>query len=91
MARLPLTDAWSIDDGYFDAMGEWRETSDATRRAIVAAMGGDGAHPPVTSSAVLVLRAGDAARARGDLVLEDGRRQSVREDRKSTRLNSSHT
>ncbi|HXH85114.1 MAG TPA: hypothetical protein VNN07_19550, partial [Candidatus Tectomicrobia bacterium] len=40
-SRRPVTDAWGVDDGYEDARGRWRETSAETRRAIVAAMGGD--------------------------------------------------
>jgi 4-alpha-glucanotransferase len=73
-ARRPRTDPWSIDDGYFDAMGTWRETSESTHRAIVAAMGGDPDAPPPAWPKVTVVRAGATARiaARGDLVCEDG-------------------
>jgi 4-alpha-glucanotransferase len=77
--RHPHTDAWSIDDGYFDATGVWRETSPATHDVLVAAMGGDpGAEAPPPPR-VLVVRTGQSAGvpARGDLVLEDGRRIAV--------------
>jgi 4-alpha-glucanotransferase len=72
--RRPRTDAWAIDDGYFDALGVWRPTSPATHRAIVAAMGGDPKTPP-RAPTVRVVRAGAAprGRVRGDLTLEDGR------------------
>jgi 4-alpha-glucanotransferase len=73
-ARRPRTDAWSIDDGYFDAMGAWRDTSEPTHRAIVAAMGCPPDAPPPTWPPVIVVRAGETASvsARGDLVREDG-------------------
>ena len=73
--RRPRTDAWGIDDGYFDALGVWRDTSPSTHEAIVAAMGGDPNEPPPTTPSVVVLRAGatTATPARGDLTLEDGR------------------
>ncbi|MBM3221785.1 MAG: 4-alpha-glucanotransferase [Candidatus Rokubacteria bacterium] len=72
--RRPRTDAWAIDDGYFDALGVWRPTSRATHRAIVAAMGGDPKARPQAPT-VRVVRAGAATRGRvrGDLTLEDGR------------------
>ena len=72
-ARRPRTDPWSIDDGYFDALGEWRATSASTHRTIVRAMGADPDTPPAAPR-VRVLRAGQtaAANARGRLVLEDG-------------------
>ncbi len=70
--RRPQTDPWSIDDGYDDALGVWRATSERTHRAIVAAMGADPDAPPPPSP-VRVLRVGERAAARGDLALEDGR------------------
>ena len=72
--RRPRTDAWGIDDGYFDALGVWHDTSPSTHEAIVAAMGGDPDEPPPLTPAVVVLRAGatPATPARGDLALEDG-------------------
>ena len=36
------TDPWGIDDGYHDVAGTWHATSDDTRSALRAAMGGDG-------------------------------------------------
>jgi 4-alpha-glucanotransferase len=73
-ARRPHTDPWSIDDGYFDAMGEWRATSPSTHQVLVAAMRADPEVPPPPSP-VTVLRIGRTAEspARGDLALEDGR------------------
>jgi 4-alpha-glucanotransferase len=77
--RRPQTDAWGIDDGYFDALGVWRDTSPATHRAIVEAMGGDPEAPPPSSAPVLVVRAGatGSTPARGELRLEDGRLLTV--------------
>jgi 4-alpha-glucanotransferase len=73
--RRPRADAWAIDDGYHDAFGVWRETSAATRRAIIAAMGADPDAPPPGPPPVRVLRSGEHSpvAARGDLLLEDGR------------------
>ena len=77
--RRPQTDAWSIDDGYFDATGVWRETSPATHDALVTAMGGDPGASAPPAPRVLVVRTGQTGSvpARGDLVLEDGRRIAV--------------
>jgi 4-alpha-glucanotransferase len=78
--RRPHTDAWSIDDGYFDATGVWRETSPAIHDLLVAAMGEDpGAGAPPPRPRVLVARSGETRTvgARGELVLEDGRRIAV--------------
>jgi len=36
---MPRTDAWGIDDGYWDIAGQWHPTSAATHRAIRQAMG----------------------------------------------------
>ena len=71
-ARRPRTDPWSIDDGYFDAMGAWRAITPSIHRTIVAAMGVDPDTPP-PAPPVLVLRAGETAAARGQLACEDGR------------------
>ncbi|HEU5320509.1 MAG TPA: hypothetical protein VFX28_06890, partial [Methylomirabilota bacterium] len=59
--RAPRTDAWSIDDGYTDALGAWRTTSEESRRAVVRAMGGDPEAPgPETAPAARVVREGEA-------------------------------
>jgi 4-alpha-glucanotransferase len=74
--RRPRTDPWAIDDGYYDALGVWRDTSASTHRAIVEAMGADpDAPPPTATPPVLVLREREtgAIVARGELALEDGR------------------
>jgi 4-alpha-glucanotransferase len=73
-ARRPRTDRWSIDDGYFDAMGAWRDTSEATHRAILTAMGADPDAPSPARPQVMVVRAGKTADvpARGRLTIEDG-------------------
>jgi 4-alpha-glucanotransferase len=67
-----MTDAWSIADGYEDALGVWRPLAARTRTALRAAMGADGDAPPPAS--VRVVRAGAAARIRGPgrIDLEDG-------------------
>ena len=66
------TDAWSIADGYEDALGVWRPLAPRTRAAIRAAMGADGDHPP--PARVTVVRTGErrAVTGRGRIVLEDG-------------------
>jgi 4-alpha-glucanotransferase len=69
------TDPWGIDDGYFDVGGRWHPTSDDTRAALRAAMGGDDdAEPPGDRRPLWVVRAGSAEPLRGpcDLRLEDG-------------------
>jgi 4-alpha-glucanotransferase len=73
--RRPRTDSWGIDDGYFDALGEWRETSRETHSAMVAAMGAKPGTRPPSRPSVRVIRAGETGTktARGDLALEDGR------------------
>jgi 4-alpha-glucanotransferase len=71
--RRPRTDPWAIDDGYFDALGVWRDISPSTHHAIVAAMGADPDAPPPPPR-VRVVRAGETGPiiTRGELVLEDG-------------------
>jgi len=56
--RSPTTDAWSIADGYEDALGVWRPVSAESRRAVRAAMSAEGDAPP--PGRVLVVRAGEA-------------------------------
>ena len=77
--RRPRTDPWSIDDGYFDAMGDWHDTSDATHRAIVSAMGSEPGSPPPLWPEITVVGAGHTGEitGRGDLVREDGVRVTV--------------
>ena len=75
-------DAWGIDDGYEDTLGDRRATSPETRRAILAAMGPEataGASPD--AGAVRVVRAGEQATLGGgaDLVLEGGACRRVRD------------
>jgi 4-alpha-glucanotransferase len=68
----PITDAWSIADGYEDALGVWRPLAPATRAALRRAMGAEGDAPP--PAPVRVVRAGeriDVPRP-ARLVLEDG-------------------
>ena len=73
-----MTDAWGIADGYEDALGVWHTAPDATRAALRAAMGADGATP--AAAAVRVLRPGDDASIAGParLTLEDGAVLDVR-------------
>ena len=76
------TDAWGVDDAYYDALGTHRVTSPRTRAAIHAAMG-VAADEPQAAPPVLVLRSGqppDTAAHRpwhGQLWLEDGRRLEI--------------
>jgi 4-alpha-glucanotransferase len=69
------TDRWGIDEGYEDAMGGWHETPEATRQAILNAMGAEptGAGPPGETS-VYLRRPGQTMRldAPAELKLEDG-------------------
>ena len=75
---MPNTDAWGIDDGYWDIAGQWHPTSPQTHNAILAAMGGDGALPPRDDGSVRVVRPGETADVgRGTLKLEDGTTLSV--------------
>jgi 4-alpha-glucanotransferase len=69
------TDIWGIDDGYEDALGVWRETSAATRSALLAAIGADPAQSgPPPELPVRVLRPGQALLLEqpAELRLEDG-------------------
>jgi 4-alpha-glucanotransferase len=68
------TDPWGIDDGYFDVAGNWHATSDDTRSALRAAMGGDGEAPPDPDRPLWVVPAGAAEPLLGpcELRLEDG-------------------
>lgn len=78
---LMTTDAWGVDNAYFDALGTHRVTSPRTRAAIHAAMGVD---PSIKRSAppVLVLRTGQhhPAEMHGQLVLETGQRLEIDSD-----------
>ena len=69
------TDAWGIQDGYWDVEGGWHEASPETRRAIHAAMGvEDAGVAPAAEDPVRVLYPGDLGswRQHGELTLEDG-------------------
>src|SRR5437588_11162347 len=72
------SDAWGIDDGYWDIGGQWHDTPESTRRALRVAMGGlsDVADPPPTSRPVWFVREGTtpAIERPGDILLEDGTR-----------------
>ena len=68
-------DAWGIDSGYEDALGNWRDTSEASRKAVLEAMGVDPSHPaPPPKPQVRVIRPGETLSFEkgGDLRLEDG-------------------
>jgi 4-alpha-glucanotransferase len=74
------TDAWGIDNGYFDIAGTWWETRPDTRRALLEAMGVDPEQPPsLPEPRVRVLRPGQAhgLYGHGELVLEDSTRLVV--------------
>ena len=66
--------AWGIDDGYWDASGQWQAVPEATIEAIAAAMGTDGRDRPPDSSPLWFVRAGHVEFLQGtaDLTLEDG-------------------
>ena len=71
------TDAWGIDDGYWDVAGYWHPTSPETAAALRAAMGAPddpGAVPPPGAMPIWVVRAGAAEPLLGpcELALEDG-------------------
>ena len=71
------TDAFSIADGYEDALGVWRPLASGTRAAIRAAMGAEGDAPP--PARVIVVRTGERRdiAGRGRIVLEDGQTLDV--------------
>src|SRR5688500_20373857 len=71
------TDAWSIADGYEDALGVWRPLAPSTRAALRAAMGAEGDAPP--PAPVMVVRSGErhVIEQRAHDALEDGRRLDV--------------
>jgi 4-alpha-glucanotransferase len=68
------TDAWGIDDGYWDASGRWHTTSPETVAALRGAMGGGAADGPPDRPAAWVVHAGRAEPLLGpcELALEDG-------------------
>jgi 4-alpha-glucanotransferase len=72
-----MTDAWSIADGYEDALKVWRPLAADTRAALRAAMGADGEAPP--PARVIVVRTGERhdLDGPGRVVLEDGRTLDV--------------
>ena len=72
-----VSDAWGVDDGYWDALGGWHETSAETAAALREAMGSlaGAAEPgPTPEHPLRVVHLGEAAPidAPGDLTLEDG-------------------
>jgi len=73
-------DPWGIAPGYVSALGDWRETSAETRRALLAAMGVDPSQPGPPPAPVRVVHAGSRATlgVKGELQLEDGRVKAVR-------------
>ena len=73
----PRTDAWSIADGYEDALGVWRPLASETRAALRAAMGAEGERP--APARVMVVRAGErrAVDGPGRITLEDGASREV--------------
>jgi 4-alpha-glucanotransferase len=69
------TDIWGIDDGHEDVLGNWRKTGEATRIAILKAMGVDPSNPLKSlRDSVRVLRPGQTFSLPGpsELTLEDG-------------------
>lgn len=72
------TDAWGIEDGYWDIRGEWHETLRSMRRHLRVAMGGlgDVEDPPPHTRPVWFVRHGTAPGINrpAELALEDGTR-----------------
>jgi 4-alpha-glucanotransferase len=70
------TDAWGIDDGYWDASGQWHTTPPETVAALREAMGADAAAdvPPAGGPPLWVVQAGRAEPLVGpcELALEEG-------------------
>ncbi|MBI4012629.1 MAG: 4-alpha-glucanotransferase, partial [Candidatus Rokubacteria bacterium] len=68
------TDLWGVVDRFEDAQGVWRETSESTRAAVLAAMGGEPGAPPPGPPRVRVVRPGRRVRLAGpaELALEAG-------------------
>ncbi|MGH9137128.1 MAG: 4-alpha-glucanotransferase [Acidimicrobiales bacterium] len=77
-----MPDAWGIEPGYWDLTGTWHDTPQATRRALLAAMGGlpDVDDPPPRGRPVWFVRHGDGPPLQrpAELVLEDGSMLSAR-------------
>jgi 4-alpha-glucanotransferase len=74
------TDPWGIDSGYEDALGQWRETGEATRTALLAAMKVDPARgrPPDDAPVLVIRRGAKLPRVEpGELTLEDGASRRV--------------
>jgi len=71
-----VSDPWGIDDGYWDASGQWHATSPETVAALREAMGAGATvdAPPSEGPAVWVVHAGRAEPLLGpcELALEDG-------------------
>jgi len=69
-----MSDGWSISDGYWDTGGTWHPTSEATRRALLAAMDAGDRDAPPPPPPMWFLVEGSAATLADpcDLALEDG-------------------
>jgi 4-alpha-glucanotransferase len=68
-------DSWGIDDGYEDALGRWHATPEATRSALLSAMGLEArGERPAAWTSVRVLRPRQETSLQGpaELKLEDG-------------------
>jgi 4-alpha-glucanotransferase len=70
------SDAWGIDDGYWDISGQWHETPEKTRRALRVAMGGmaEFDDPPPRSRPAWFVRSGTGPPIErpAEVILEDG-------------------
>jgi 4-alpha-glucanotransferase len=69
---------WGVDPGYLDVDDEWHDAPPSTVRAILAAMGADGAEPPA-GPPVWIVREGDRVELGGrwELHTEDGGSERV--------------
>ena len=70
-----VSDAWGVDDGYWDALGQWHETSAETAAALRSTMGAtEGVEAPEPRHPLRVTHLGERAPvdSPGELTLEDG-------------------
>ena len=65
-------DAWGVTDGYWDVAGDWHNTDDEVRRALLDAMGAEGDGPPWVP--YWSIRHGEAHHLQSlcEVLLEDG-------------------
>jgi 4-alpha-glucanotransferase len=72
--RQPVTDAWSINDGYWDTDGDWHDTPEEAHHALLTAMGGTEGVAPPAALPLWIVRMGEQHDLLGPcrVILEDG-------------------